>query len=113
MSPQVRLARAVIAGLGVGFGYSIGVAALSGRLMAVALRRAERSPELGRLDPWGADALGIGVYNLALTAVPATRQEPFRRQSARSGWDGSMKRQSNTEFARPVLLRSETRAARR
>jgi len=57
--------------LGVGFAYSIGLAALCGRLMAVALRRAERSPELGRLDPWGAYALAIGVYNLALTAVPA------------------------------------------
>ena len=57
--------------LGVGVAYSIGLAALCGWLMAVALRRAERSPELGRLDPWGAYALAIGVYNLALTAVPA------------------------------------------
>jgi len=57
--------------LGVGFAYAIGLAVLTGRLMAMALHRAERSPELGRLDPWGAYALGIGVYNLALTAVPA------------------------------------------
>jgi len=57
--------------LGVGFAYAIGLAVLTGRLMAAALRRAERSPELGRLDPWGAYALGVGVYNLALTAVPA------------------------------------------
>ena len=57
--------------LGVGFAYSIGLAVLSGRLMVVALRRAERSPLLGRLDPWGAYAVGVGVYNLALTAVPA------------------------------------------
>ena len=102
MSPRVRLAHGVVAGvgvflvevwpllliwragasgsvgdlsevrlLGVGFAYSIGLAVLSGRLMAVALRRAERSPELGRLDPWGAYALGVGAYNLALTAVPA------------------------------------------
>ena len=39
--------------------------------MTVALRRAEWSPRLGRLDPWGAYAVGLGVYNLALTAVPA------------------------------------------
>ena len=39
--------------------------------MTVALRRAEHSPQMGRLDPWGAYAVGIGVYNLALTAVPA------------------------------------------
>jgi hypothetical protein len=102
MSQRVRLAHAIVAGLGVflvdvwpllliwragasgsvgdlsevrfvgvGFVYSLGLAVLSGRWMAVALRRAERSPELGRLDPWGAYALAIGVYNLALTAVPA------------------------------------------
>jgi len=57
--------------LGLAFAYAIGLAVLSGRLMATALCRAERSPELGRLDPWGAYALGVGVYNLALTAVPA------------------------------------------
>lgn len=57
--------------LGVGVAYSVGLAAFSGWLMTVALRRAERSPRLGRLDPWGAYAVGIGVYNLALTAVPA------------------------------------------
>ena len=57
--------------LGVGIAYSIGLAVFCGWLMSVALRRAEWSPELGRLDPWGAYAVGIGVYNLALTAVPA------------------------------------------
>ena len=57
--------------LGVGVAYSIGLAVLSGTLMIIALRRAEASPGLGRLDPCGAYALGIGVYNLALTAVPA------------------------------------------
>jgi hypothetical protein len=57
--------------LGVGIAYSIGLAALSGWLMTVALRRAEWSPRLGALDPWGAYAVGVGVYNLALTAVPA------------------------------------------
>lgn len=57
--------------LGVGFAYSLGLAAFSGWLMTIALRRAEWSPRLGRLDPWGAYAVGLGVYNLALTAVPA------------------------------------------
>lgn len=57
--------------LGVGIAYSVALAAFCGWLITVALRRAEWSPELGRLDPWGAYAVGIGVYNLALTAVPA------------------------------------------
>ena len=57
--------------LGVGLAYSVALAASCGWLMTVALRRAESSPQLGRLDPWGAYAVGIGVYNLALTAVPA------------------------------------------
>jgi hypothetical protein len=57
--------------LGISTLYAAGLAALSGRLMAVALERAEASPRLARLDPWGAYALGIGVYELALTAVPA------------------------------------------
>lgn len=57
--------------LGVGAVYSVGLAMVVGRLMVVALLRAERSPQLGRLDPWGAYAIGIGVYNVALTAVPA------------------------------------------
>lgn len=57
--------------LGVGLAYALTVAALGGWAMTVALRRAEWSPRLGRLDPWGAYAVGIGVYNLALTAVPA------------------------------------------
>ena len=57
--------------LGVGIAYSVALAACCGWLMTVALRRAESSSQLGRLDPWGAYAVGIGVYNLALTAVPA------------------------------------------
>ena len=57
--------------LWVGLAYSLVLAVVAGKMMVVALRRAERSPELGRLDPWGAYAVGIGVYNLALTAVPA------------------------------------------
>ena len=57
--------------LGVGIAWSVAVAVLSGWLMTVALRRAEWSPRVGRLDPWGAYAVGLGVYNLALTAVPA------------------------------------------
>lgn len=57
--------------LGVGVAYSVALATYCGWLMTVALRRAESSAQLGRLDPWGAYAVGIGVYNLALTAVPA------------------------------------------
>lgn len=55
----------------VGVAYSVALAVVAGRMMMSALRRAERSPGLGRLDPWGAYAVGVGVYNLALTAVPA------------------------------------------
>ncbi|HUV17745.1 MAG TPA: hypothetical protein VMW33_04620 [Ilumatobacteraceae bacterium] len=57
--------------LGVGLAYSVALAVSCGWLMTVALRRAESSPQLGRLDPWAAYAVGVGVYNLALTAVPA------------------------------------------
>jgi hypothetical protein len=57
--------------VGVGAASSIALAVFAGWLMTVALRRAEWSPRLGRFDPWGAYAVGIGVYNLALTAVPA------------------------------------------
>lgn len=57
--------------LGAGLTYSFALAAFSGWLMTGALRRAEWSPRLGRLDPWGAYVLGLGVYNLLLTAVPA------------------------------------------
>ena len=57
--------------VGVGAAYSVTLAVFAGWLMTVALRRAEWSPRLGRFDPWGAYAVGIGVYNLALTAVPA------------------------------------------
>ena len=57
--------------LWVGIAYSVVLAVVAGRMMMVALRRAERSADVGRLDPWGAYVLGIGVYNLALTAVPA------------------------------------------
>ena len=44
---------------------------MAGFLMTRSLELAETAPRLGRLDPWGAYALGIGTYNLALTAVPA------------------------------------------
>jgi hypothetical protein len=57
--------------LGVSALYAVGLAVLSGWLMTGALERARASPQLARLDPWGAYALGIGVYELALTAVPA------------------------------------------
>lgn len=56
---------------GVSLAYSAVVAAGAGAMMVRAFRWAERSPGVGRLDPWGAYAVGIGVYNLALTAVPA------------------------------------------
>jgi hypothetical protein len=51
--------------------YALGVAVVVGWLMHRALGRAAASARLGRLDPWGAWAVGVGVYNLALTAVPA------------------------------------------
>jgi len=57
--------------LGVGLLYAIVFAVVTARVMMRALVLAEASPRLGRLDPWGAYALGLGVYNLALTAVPA------------------------------------------
>ena len=57
--------------LGVGLAYSLAFAVVVGLLMVRALELAETAPRLGRLDPWGACALGLGVYNLALTAVPA------------------------------------------
>ena len=57
--------------LGISTLYSAAVAVLAGWLMTRALVLAESSPRIGRFDPWGAYALGIGVYNLALTAVPA------------------------------------------
>lgn len=51
--------------------YALGVAGLVGWLMHRALGWAAASPRLARLDPWGAWAVGVGLYNLALTAVPA------------------------------------------
>jgi hypothetical protein len=57
--------------LGVSTLYAVGLGALAGWSMTLALDRAQASTKIGRLDPWGAYALGIGVYELALTAVPA------------------------------------------
>lgn len=57
--------------LGVGVAFSVLLAIATAWLMARALRHAAASPALGNLDPWGAYALGVGVFNLALTAVPA------------------------------------------
>ncbi len=57
--------------LGMGAMYAVGLACLVGWLMTRALDQAQTSPRIARLDPWGAYALGIGVYELALTAVPA------------------------------------------
>ena len=51
--------------------YSVAVAVAGGVIMVRALRWAEQAPGVGRFDPWGAYAAVIGVYNLALTAVPA------------------------------------------
>lgn len=56
--------------LGIGLVYSVVLAVLAGRSMHRALT-APRAPGSGRLDPWGAYALGVGVFVLALTAVPA------------------------------------------
>ena len=56
--------------IGLGLLYAGAVAATAGWLMVIALRRAANSAQLGRLDPWGAYAFGVGIYNLALTAVP-------------------------------------------
>ncbi len=39
--------------------------------MTVALERAQASPHVASLDPWVAYTLGLGVYEPALTAVPA------------------------------------------
>jgi hypothetical protein len=55
--------------LGIGLIYSVGLAVIAGRMMSAALQQVDGSPELGRLDPWGAYATGIGVYNLAVTAA--------------------------------------------
>jgi hypothetical protein len=56
---------------GVSLIYSAAVATGAGIVMIRALRWAERTAGVGRFDPWGAYAIAIGVYNLALTAVPA------------------------------------------
>jgi hypothetical protein len=57
--------------LGISLLVSVVVATAAGWSMSVALRWAEATPGVGRLDPWGAYATAIGVYSLALTAVPA------------------------------------------
>lgn len=57
--------------LGVGVAYSVLLAVAAGWLMGRLLVRAAASPGIGTLDPWGAYALGVGVYTLAVTAVPA------------------------------------------
>lgn len=51
--------------------YSVVLAAIAARLMWRALASAATSELLGRFDPWGAYALGVGVLAVALTAVPA------------------------------------------
>jgi len=54
--------------LGAGLAYSFGIAVIAGRMMSAALWRVDGSVQIGRLDPWGAYATGIGMYNLALSA---------------------------------------------
>ena len=73
--------------LGVGLVFAVLLGVGAGWLMVRALRRAVISPDVGRLDPWGAYALGVGVFNLALTAVPAVMYALFlvdENQSLRS-----------------------------
>lgn len=73
--------------LGVGLVFAVLLGVGAGWLMVRALRRAAVSPDVGRLDPWGAYALGVGVFNLALTAVPALMYALFladENQSLRS-----------------------------
>ena len=57
--------------LGVGLVWAAVLAVLAARVMMRWLHRAAGSADLGRLDPWGAYALGVGVYNVALTAALA------------------------------------------
>jgi hypothetical protein len=57
--------------LGVGIAYALVIGVAAGRAMTRALDLAAATTSLGRLDPWGAYALGLGVYSLAMTAMPA------------------------------------------
>ena len=61
---QVRL-------LWVGLAWSALLGLVAGWCMAWALPRAEASPRLGRWDPWGAWATGLGTYLLAVTVLAA------------------------------------------
>jgi len=54
--------------LWVGVAYAVAVGVLAGGVMKRALDESA-SFTVGRLDPWGAYALAVGVYNLALTAA--------------------------------------------
>ena len=55
---------------GFGLAYSIALAVVAGRLMQHALERSSASGPNGRLDPWGAYALGVGVFTVTITAIP-------------------------------------------
>jgi cytochrome bd-type quinol oxidase subunit 2 len=55
--------------LGLGIVYSLGLAVLAGRLMHGALTAARTAAHLRPLDPWGAYALGLGVFTLTLSAL--------------------------------------------
>lgn len=56
--------------LGPGLIYVLVLAVLASRLMARALRWVDRQPGRAPADAWGAYALALGVYSLALTLVP-------------------------------------------
>ena len=57
--------------LGVGVAWSVVLGVLSGLAMAWALPRAAAAPHVGRWDPWGAWAAGLGTYLLVVTAIAA------------------------------------------
>jgi hypothetical protein len=57
--------------VGLGLAVSVAVAVAGGWAMSRALDTAQRTPGLAPLDPWGAWALGVGVYSVALIVVPA------------------------------------------
>lgn len=55
--------------LAVGLVFSAVVGAMVGLIMQRGLERADQSPQLGRLDIWGAYALGLGVHTLLLVTL--------------------------------------------
>jgi uncharacterized membrane protein len=57
--------------LGAGLLWALVLGVLAGWAMARTLDRVAGEPEVGRLDPWAAYALGLGTYGLAITALTA------------------------------------------